>query len=154
VPGNREKLTVEGALAGTPSYMSPEQASAVDSPDARSDIYSLGAVAYFLLTAQAPFIGKSSVQILAAHLHQPVQPVHVLRPDCPDDVEAVVLRCLEKLPERRFANARSLASALAACRCAPLWTEAQAAAWWQRVDVVVAEPPLSSPSALNFAADS
>src|SRR5262249_48303765 len=84
-------------------------------------------------------VGKSSVQILAAHLHQSVQPVRVLRPDCPEDLEAVVLRCLDKEPGRRFADAGSLQRALQACGCAELWSEARAAAWWKRVDAAAAE---------------
>jgi serine/threonine-protein kinase len=109
------KLTQEGALAGTPLYMSPEQAAGGAALDARSDLYSLGAVAYFLLTGQPPFIRATAVQTLAAHLGEPVVPPSRLWPEVPADLEAVVLRCLEKDPARRFPDAPALERALAAC---------------------------------------
>jgi tRNA A-37 threonylcarbamoyl transferase component Bud32 len=112
------RLTLEGSVAGTPAYMSPEQAGGADGLDARSDIYSLGAVAYFLLTGRPPFVRKTGVQVLAAHLHEPPPPPRALRADVPPDLEAVVLRCLEKDPAKRFPDADSLERALAGCACA------------------------------------
>src|SRR5579871_5292188 len=61
------RLTQEGSLSGTPLYMSPEQASGIGDVDGRSDIYSLGAVAYMLLTGRAPFEGRSTMEVLIAH---------------------------------------------------------------------------------------
>src|SRR5262249_30984221 len=115
-----QQLTLEGALAGTPAYMSPEQAASKGDLDARSDLYSLGAVAYFLLTGQPPFVRETAVQTLAAHISEAVSPDR-LRPDVPADVQALVLRCLEKDPARRFPDAASLEQALAACACAGEW---------------------------------
>jgi hypothetical protein len=128
--GDWEKLTQEGVLAGTPSYMSPEQAANRATLDARSDIYSLGAVGYFLLTGRPPFVGKSSVEVLAAHLHQPPQALQEILPGFPADVENVVLRCLEKDVQRRFPDVAQLELALRECRCAGDWTAAQAGEWW------------------------
>ena len=125
--GDWEKLTQEGVLAGTPSYMSPEQAATLNAIDARSDMYSLGAVGYFLLTGRPPFQGKTAVQVLADHIHKPPPPL----PGAPPDLAAVLLRCLEKEPSRRFADAPSLEAALTACACATEWTEAKASGWWQ-----------------------
>ncbi len=125
-----DNLTQEGAVAGTPAYMSPEQADGKKDLDARSDIYSLGAVAYFLLTGQPPFVRPSPLQTLIAHLCDAAAPLDQLRADVPADLQAVVLRCLEKDPARRFAEARSLDKALAACHAAGLWTEERAAGWW------------------------
>jgi serine/threonine-protein kinase len=87
--GDVEKLTGDGAIAGTPAYMSPEQAAGKVEVDARSDLYSLGAVAYFLLTGQPPFVRDSTVQTLAAHLAEPVVAPDRHRPDIPDDLQSV-----------------------------------------------------------------
>jgi serine/threonine-protein kinase len=129
--GGDEKLTQEGVLAGTPAYMSPEQAAGREGLDARSDIYSLGAVAYFLLAGQPPFPRDGIMAVIAAHLHEPVQPLAGLRADVPADLEAVVVRCLEKDPARRFADVGGLGEALASCGCAGQWSEDMAARWWQ-----------------------
>jgi serine/threonine-protein kinase len=129
--GEGEELTREGAIAGTPAYMSPEQAAGKADVDARSDLYSLGAVAYFLLTGRPPFVRDSPVQTLAAHLAEPVVAPDRHRPDIPADLQAVVLRCMEKDPVGRFPSADELAQALARCSCANEWTREQAAAWWR-----------------------
>jgi serine/threonine protein kinase len=126
-----EKLTQEGTLTGTPAYMSPEQAAGFDDLDARSDIYSLGAVAFFLLTGQPPFVGKTSIQVLAAHLHEPAPRLRDLRSEIPEDLERVVLRCLEKQKARRFPDSDSLEKALGECQCAEGWTTDRAQIWWQ-----------------------
>ncbi|MFO0841051.1 MAG: serine/threonine-protein kinase [Gemmataceae bacterium] len=108
-----ETLTEEGTIAGTPAYMSPEQARG-DAADTRSDLYSVGAVAYFLLTGEPPFVRDSAVQTMAAHLSDPVTPPGRQR-SVPADLEAVVLRGLEKEPARRFQSAEELEQALARC---------------------------------------
>jgi serine/threonine-protein kinase len=128
--GPEEGLTQEGSITGTPAYMSPEQASCREL-DFRTDIYSLGAVAYFLLTGQPPFQRDKAMQLLVAHIHEPVPPPTELRPDIPADVQAVVLRCLAKEPAQRYAEVRALHDALAACVCAGDWTQEMAAQWWQ-----------------------
>ncbi len=128
---NREEtLTQQGAIAGTPAYMSPEQASGQEDLDARTDVYSLGAVAYFLLTGQPPFRRDRAIQLLVAHIHEPVRPLTDLA-EVPADLQEVVLRCLEKEPGRRFPDTTGLQEALAACGCAGRWTEDLAARWWQ-----------------------
>jgi serine/threonine-protein kinase len=127
------KLTQEGAIAGTPEYMSPEQAEGSVALDGRSDIYSLGAVAYFLLTGRPPFQKATALQLLFAHVREAVQPIRALRPEVPAELEAVVLRCLEKERGRRFADVASLEQALAECQRGVPWTEEQAAEWWRRI---------------------
>jgi len=129
--GADEKLTLEGAILGTPSYMSPEQAGGSDDVDGRSDLYGLGALAYYLLTGRPPFTGRSVVKLLAAHLYEPPWPLTDHRPDVPADLAAVVLRCLAKDPAARYPDAPSLDAALAACQAANAWTERDAAAWWR-----------------------
>jgi serine/threonine-protein kinase len=126
-----EKVTREGAITGSPAYMSPEQAGGQDEVDARSDIYGVGALAYFLLTGQPPFAGRSVVKMLAAHLYEPPAPLRKYRPEVPADLEAVVLRCLAKVPADRYPDARTLDAALAACDPGGQWTEQNATQWWQ-----------------------
>ena len=124
-----QKLTQEGAIAGTPAYMSPEQAAGKPELDGRSDIYSLGAVAYFLLTGHPPFVRPTAMQTLAAHIYE--SPAELDRhDDVADDLQAVILRCLEKDPARRFPDADSLDQALAQCSCSGRWTRERAGAWW------------------------
>jgi eukaryotic-like serine/threonine-protein kinase len=125
------KLTQEGAIAGTPEFMSPEQAEGIAGLDGRSDIYSLGAVAYFLLAGRPPFQKASTLQLLIAHVREPVTPMTEIRPEVPADLQGVVLRCLEKDRERRFQDVLALDQALAGCQRGEPWTEAQAADWWR-----------------------
>jgi serine/threonine-protein kinase len=125
-----DRLTMQGTIVGSPTFMSPEQAAGKPNLDGRSDIYSLGGVAYFLLTGQQPFVRETTMQTLLAHAHDPVVPPSQVRSDLPDDLDRVVLRCLEKDPARRFQDIESLDRALAGCRSSGSWTEEQAAAWW------------------------
>jgi serine/threonine-protein kinase len=126
-----DRLTQEGAIAGTPAYVSPEQASGREDLDARSDIYSVGCLAYFLLTGQPPFAGRPAVRMLAAHMYEPPAPPTTHRPDVPVDLEGVVLRCLAKDPTERYPTAQNLESALAGCLLVGRWTEEEAACWWR-----------------------
>jgi serine/threonine protein kinase len=107
------RLTQDGDIAGTPAFMSPEQAAGQEELDARSDIYSLGAVAYFLMTGQPPFTG-SAVRVLAAHLYEAPVPL-TSGSDLPAGLHEIVLRCLAKNPAGRFADVHSLEAALAGC---------------------------------------
>ena len=119
-----------GSFSGTPLYMSPEQASAYEEVDGRADIYALGAVAYYLLTGTPPFEGNNVLRLLAAHASRSVAPPSSRVAGIPDDLERVVLRCLDKRADGRFADAASLAKAFDACRCAADWDPDVAAAWW------------------------
>jgi serine/threonine-protein kinase len=126
-----EKLTQEGTIPGTPAYMSPEQAAAAEEADGRTDIYSLGAVAYFLLTGKPPFERRTGMEILAAHMHERPKPLTDVRAEVPGDVQEIVLRCLEKDRSRRFPDVDNLEDALARCACANTWTRELARAWWR-----------------------
>jgi eukaryotic-like serine/threonine-protein kinase len=121
------------SAGGTPQYMCPEQMQAYDRLDARSDIYSLGAVAYYLVTGRPPFEGDSVEEIAAAHARDPVQPPANVNSDVPYDLERVIIRCLAKMPANRYQDMHSVDNALGECACAGKWTEAQAAAWWQQL---------------------
>jgi serine/threonine-protein kinase len=129
-PGG-EKLTQQGVIVGTPAYLSPEQAGGQAEIDARSDIYSVGALAYFLLTGKPPFAGRSGIKVLAAHLYEPPAPLNAQRSEVPAELEAVVLKCLAKNPAERYSDVRSLEAALAGCDSGRLWIEEDAAEWWQ-----------------------
>src|SRR5262249_2228720 len=121
------KLTLDGAVAGTPAYLSPEQAGGQDAVDARSDIYSVGALAYFLLSGLPPFAGRTGMKLSPAHLYEGPEPLSRHRPDVPGDLEAVILRCLAKDPNARFPDAESLNAAFASCGAAGQWTGRDAA---------------------------
>jgi hypothetical protein len=130
------RLTQEGGISGTPLFMSPEQARGLPDLDARSDIYSLGAVAYTLLTGRPPFNGESSLEVMIAHARDAVVPPSRLLSDVPDDLERVILRCLAKKPDDRFQDAETLEQALAQCAVADQWTQAHAARWWRDKDEI------------------
>jgi len=125
------QLTQPGTFSGSPQFLAPEQASKFSQVDARCDIYSLGAVAYFLLVGRPPFLGENPMEIVIAHSRDLPVPPSEIESGVPKDVEEVVLRCLEKKPSQRFPHARALEEALAACRCAGQWTQEQAVAWWR-----------------------
>ncbi len=109
----------DGRILGTPMFMSPEQTLGDRDLDERSDIYSLGAVAYYLLTGRPPFDCGSSVGVMIAHAHEPVRPPSSFRTGIPEDLERVVLRCLAKDPADRFPDALSLERASAPAPARP-----------------------------------
>src|SRR5438876_7932958 len=96
-----EGLTMTGVTVGTPTYMSPEQCATRDVTGA-SDQYSLGVVAYEMLTGRLPFQGESTMAVMYAHFNERPRPVAELRPDCPPNLAAGVMRMLEKDPARRW----------------------------------------------------
>jgi hypothetical protein len=117
-------------VVGSPLYMSPEQSLNEATSDVRADIYSLGAVGYFLVVGHPPFIAENPLEVMIAHARDVVQPPSQLAPDLPRDVEAILLKCLAKDPQERFASSAALGRALAACSVAGQWTRDDAALWW------------------------
>jgi len=105
-------LTAEGAIMGTVNYMSPEQAEGLR-VDARSDIFSFGAVLYEMATGRRAFEGDSHVSTLSAVLRDEVKPIHDIAPDVPDDLERLIARCLRKNLDERWQSMSEVASALA-----------------------------------------
>ncbi|MEO5797968.1 MAG: serine/threonine-protein kinase [Gemmatimonadales bacterium] len=110
-PAPGQGLTRVGEVVGTPEFMSPEQASG-DVVDGRSDLYSLGVVAFYILAGKLPFDAATPTGLLAMHLTQPPPPLSALRPDLPPEMVAAVERCLAKDPADRFASGEELANAL------------------------------------------
>jgi serine/threonine protein kinase len=104
-------LTAMGGSVGTPAYMSPEQCQG-EVLDGRSDIYSLGVVFYELMTGYLPFNINSPSDAIQKHAFTAVPLPRSVKPDLPESVEAVILRCLAKKPQDRYANAAELAQAL------------------------------------------
>ena len=104
-------LTASGSFLGTPAFCPPEQLRG-EELNARSDMYSLGATLYYLLTGRTPFEGRSAVALIAAVLEQPAPSPRQLRPEVPKGLAKVVLRCLEKQPGERFKSYRELTRAL------------------------------------------
>ncbi|HMA38605.1 MAG TPA: serine/threonine-protein kinase [Gemmatimonadales bacterium] len=105
-------LTSTGMVLGTPLYMSPEQAKADPAVDARSDIYSLGILAYQLFTGELPFNGDSIYAVLNQHLTTPVPEPRTLRPEIPAQVSAALRRAMAKQPAERFQHVEEFIEAL------------------------------------------
>jgi len=104
--------THTGAILGSPAFMSPEQMQSAKHVDARTDIYALGSVIFYLATKQLPFQAASMVDLFVAVLQSEPRPLRALRPDAPEALEAIVSRCLRKDPNLRFPNVRELMTAL------------------------------------------
>jgi len=112
-------LTSMGVALGTPTYMSPEQAAANPHVDHRSDIYSLGTLAYEMLCGRPPFEGGTPQALLAAHVTQAPDPVTTHRSTVPAAMNDLVMRCLAKLPADRYQTADELKQQLVAMTTPP-----------------------------------
>ncbi len=124
------RLTQEGKITGSPLYMSPEQASG-DLADARSDIYALGCVAYYLLTGRPPFLETKPVKLILAHVQAPVPNLRSIKDDISEEIEKTVMKCLEKDPQDRFQSVDELRAALVATKENGLWKRKDATQWWE-----------------------
>ena len=112
VAAGEQKLTQTGLTLGTPQYMSPEQGAAERNIDGRTDIYSLACVVYEMLAGQPPFAGTSAQALIARHALDQVPALTIVRPTVSPELEAVVLRGLEKVPADRFQTAHEFSQAL------------------------------------------
>ena len=126
-------------IAGTPHFMAPEQAISATDVDARTDVYALGATAYFLLTGRPPFVGKNPVEILLMHARETALPPSHHVSTIPADVDEIILRCLEKEAADRYQSASELSFALEQSACADTWTAALAKQWWQQRDTATTQ---------------
>ena len=113
--GERDEPPAEGEVIGTARYMSPEQACG-EAVDARSDLYSLGATAFYALTGRAPFEARNVTALLAKQVAEPAPAVVTLRPEVPAKLDEVVGRCLQKDPAGRYQSGNDLAKAVGVLR--------------------------------------
>jgi serine/threonine-protein kinase len=124
-------LTQTGVLTGTPAYMSPEICGGAPDVDARADVYSFGAVLYFMLTGAMLFPGRPFAEVVMMHISRmPELPSTRLGSAVPADLERVVMKCLAKAPADRYATVDDLARDLEACDDAGAWTNDMAERWW------------------------
>ena len=154
-----EQSDNNGPLAGTPRYMSPEAIICGQSADARGDIYSLGAVGYFLLTGEPVFGGRSLVELLKNHVHtKPQRPSERLGSPIDEDLEKIIMQCLEKPRDRRPPSAQDLHFKLSQCRAAKSSVLTDVASRWgtpvasdPRTSITPSDPQSSvTPEARNF----
>jgi len=135
------QITKEGALTGTPAYMPPERATGGPG-DARSDIYSLGCVAWWMLTGRTVFTGDPMAMILDHVRTTPERPSAASGRPLPEPLERIVMECLEKSPSRRPASAVDLWRRLGEVPLDAAWTPDRAEAWWrEHLPDVVGGPP-------------
>ena len=135
-------------IVGTPLYLAPEALTAPESLDARSDLYALGALAYFLLTGSAPFSGTNVVDVCRQHLYSDPTPVSLRAPNpVPHALETLVMSCLAKSREARPPSASHVRAAL--LPLASTWGQRDASAWWADSPANESEPAASVRASLN-----
>ena len=124
-------LTKSGMVFGTPRYIAPESVYGANKADARSDLYNLGGVAYWMLTGTHLFGGSSSLDLIIDHVKTiPQHPKEVSELPIPDELDALVMKCLEKDPADRFQTAEALKEALLAAPLPERWSQTRARDWW------------------------
>jgi tRNA A-37 threonylcarbamoyl transferase component Bud32/tetratricopeptide (TPR) repeat protein len=112
VTSDDDALTVLGTSLGTPAYMSPEQAAGDPATDHRSDVYALGVVAYEALAGRSLFDARSTHEMVTAHMTEAPVPISTRRPDVPEPLAALIMRCLAKNPAERPASAAAILASL------------------------------------------
>ena len=134
---------VSTKLHGSPAFMCPEQAVGL-TPDCRGDLYSLGAVAYFLLTGHPPFVDENPIMLIVSHATTSVPTFREIGVDVPSDLADTILKCLSHDASDRYASGRELLVALEQCCLDSKWTWHSAEQWWLENDVVsgtTVQPP-------------
>ena len=126
-------LAALGGVLGTPAFMAPEVVAAPDQVDQRADIYALGCVAYYLLTGEHVFHGRTPLQALVDHVGTPPgRPSARAASEVPGWLDDLVLACLAKDPADRPATVAVILQRIVMLEAGPKWTQAQARDWWQR----------------------
>jgi len=130
-PSKETQQTIDH-VTGTPAYMAPEVILGGSQVDARADIYSVGCVAYFLLTGTVVFEAETLMKIMVRHVHEPpVAPSERTEFPVPAALDRLILQCLEKDPARRPQDARQLRLLVRACRTERAWDDDRARQWWE-----------------------
>jgi serine/threonine-protein kinase len=131
-PDISSTVTAVGEVMGTPAFLAPEAAAGMERVDARSDIYSLGCVAYWLLAGKLPFLAPTSVEMIARHVQEmPLAVGKAAEVHVPENLDRIVMRCMEKDPAARFASVNDLQTALLNLRSDVPWTHERAREWWE-----------------------
>ncbi len=147
------QITATGVVFGTPLFIAPEAAYGAEKIDPRSDIYSLGAVAYWMLTGRPPFVSGSRVELIVQHVKaEPPQPSKMTENPIPRELEEIVMRCLAKGADDRFQTAGELETALNGLQFEEPWGHGAARTWWGLHGHDVFTPPDSEPSGAIFEA--
>ena len=122
---------MQGVVTGTPGFMAPEMALEKGTVDGRSDIYSLGCVAYWLTTGQLVFEGDTPLAKVVQHIQSvPIPPSEKSELDVPKPLEEIILACLEKNPDSRPQSISELDTLLAECNIPKQWDNQKAREWW------------------------
>jgi serine/threonine-protein kinase len=130
--GEDGNLTVEGSVGGTPNFIAPEQVLG-DEVDGRADIYALGCVAYWMLSGEYVFQGATPLKTMMMHVEAPpTAPSSASRQPIPEDLDRLVLRCLQKDPAERPQTADDLAAQLTSIEIVQTWAGRPAREWWDQ----------------------
>jgi len=130
--GVRLTMQTSDRLTGTPAYMAPEVIMGATEIDPRVDIYALGCVAYFLLTGELVFMGSTPIKTLLKHIEEaPVPPSQRAEVAVPPALDALILQCLEKDPDRRPKDAQAVLRLVRECRVGAIWNNDGARQWWE-----------------------
>lgn len=138
------QVTKAGGVVGTPMYMSPEAYQSPEAVDARTDLYAVGAVGYFLLTGEPPFLGETMLDVLKHQVQSiPEAPSQRLGQPVSPELEQLLLRCLSKSPADRPASVNEIIAELNRIPTANSWTESHARYWWRRYvpHLTITTPP-------------
>jgi serine/threonine-protein kinase len=126
-------LTADQRTTGTPAYMAPEIILGEATVDRRADVYALGCVAYYVLTGHLVFEADTPMKMLLQHVQaQPVPPSQRTELPIPQDLDDLVLACLQKDPNKRPQNAEVLLDMAVGCKTGDCWNQNLAKAWWDK----------------------
>ena len=131
--GRETTMSAEHGTAGTPAYMAPEVILGEGEVDRRADVYSLGCLAYFLLTGHLVFEGETAMKIIVQQVHgSPVPPSERTEIPIPAELERIVMACLKKDPDKRPQDALAVFDMACACSTCNVWTNQAARSWWEQ----------------------